>query len=693
MKYSAPLDGLRAVAILAVLVFHIMPGALTGGFTGVDVFFVLSGYLIASVILHDLRENKFSLREFYLRRIQRLLPNAVLMVLVTVVLSYVALLPLATVKVAQHGLWSLLNLSNIYLWRNVGGYWGESAASIPLLHTWSLAIEEQFYLFFPVALLLLSRRRRLCSMLSVIALASFAVGAYLTRTHQIAAFYLLPTRAWELLAGAALGAYRVPAMADQPLKSFNSARLLKFVGWGGLAMIVAGFFSINEGSNFPGVIALVPVIGTLAVLASIADAGPGPAWFLSRPPMVLIGKLSYSIYLWHWPLIVLGRSYANLKGWPPQGGALAGAAAGIVLAVAAYWLVEQPLRLRGPGRPKRLMTIAAGFSACATACLLMSLYHPLADPVGYFDRTVFSGQQYNVREISAADEAMSATKFADVLLPAPEPHPADVWNNGGIVHNWGQTGPRVVVIGSSHALMYAKLIDDICKQLGVSVAFLSADGMSVFFTDGDDPRPAAVTFAEEFNAARKKWISEWRPDVVLVIDRWDNYDAAPAEFNQMLRDLAGELSSHAAHVICFSQVPVLTVGETNNLREYVLWRMNSDGQLPTMPADTKEPFRQSALSTITAVAHDFPKLQLLRVDQPFYTDKGSVRYAAGRSFLYADDNHLSDAGAEQLRDVVTQAIAAACNVKINLTSTDHAPNQSALTSQSANHAQQTVKQD
>ena len=241
--------------------------------------------------------------------------------------------------------------------------------------------------------------------------------------------------------------------------------------------------------------------------------------------------------------------------------------------------------------------------------------------------------------------------------------------------------------------MYAKLIDDICKQLGISVAFLSADGMSVFFTDGDDPRPAAVAFAEEFNAARKKWISQWRPDVVLVIDRWDNYAAAPAEFNRMLRDLAGELSSHAAHVICFSQVPVLTVGETNNLREYVLWRMKGEGQLPTMPADTKEPFRQSALSTITAVAHDFPKLQLLRVDQPFYTDKGSVRYAAGRSFLYADDNHLSDAGAEQLRDVVTQTIAAACGLQTHLTSTEQSPNQNTLTSQGVNHTLNTLKQD
>jgi peptidoglycan/LPS O-acetylase OafA/YrhL len=674
MKYSAPLDGLRAVAILAVLAFHTLPGSLPGGFTGVDVFFVLSGYLIASVILHDIRDGKFSLREFYLRRIQRLLPNAVFMVLVTVALSYFALLPLATVKVAEHGIWSLLNLSNIYIWRNVGGYWGDSAASVPLLHTWSLAIEEQFYVLFPATLWLLSRRPRLCSMMSFLAIASFAVGVYLTRTHKIAAFYLLPTRAWELLAGAALGAYRVPATVERSLRTFNAARATKHAGWGGLALIVAGFLLINENSSFPGFVALVPTIGTLAVLISIADAGPGPAWFLSRPPMVLIGKLSYSIYLWHWPFIVLGRSYASLTGRSPQTGALIGALAGVVVAAAAYQFIEQPLRRRGPGRRRRIWVITAGFSTCATACLLMSMYRPVADPTGYFDRLTFSGQQYNVREISAADEAMSATKLADVLLPPPEPHQRDVWNNGGIIHSWGSASPRVVVIGSSHALMYAKLIDDICKQLGVSVAFLSADGMSVFFSDGDDKRPSAVAFTEDFNAARKKWISEWKPDAVLVIDRWDNYDNAPLEFDRMLRDLVGELSSNTRHIICFSQVPVLQVGETINLREYVVWKMKSEGSVPQMAADTKEPFRRSALTTIESVASDFPKLQLLRVDQPFYTDNGSVRYASGRTFFYADDNHLSDAGAEQLREVCTRAIAAACDVQTGLPSTVQACN-------------------
>ena len=207
MSYVPALDGLRAVAILGVLVFHALPGALRGGFTGVDVFFVLSGYLITSVILHDLRGGSFSIREFYLRRIQRLLPNAVLTVLFTLALASVALLPSQAVRVAKHGLWTIFNLSNLYIWRSVGGYWGDSAASVPLLHTWSLAVEEQFYLLFPVTLLFLSRRTHLFKVTALLSLASLAASIYGTAAHPVSTFYLLPTRAWEPLMGAALATY------------------------------------------------------------------------------------------------------------------------------------------------------------------------------------------------------------------------------------------------------------------------------------------------------------------------------------------------------------------------------------------------------------------------------------------------------------------------------------------------------
>jgi len=658
LSYNPALDGLRAIAILGVLIFHALPSALRGGFTGVDVFFVLSGYLITSVILHDIRGGSFSMREFYLRRIQRLLPNALLTVLFTLALASVALLPSQAVKVARHGLWTIFNLSNLYIWRSVGGYWGDSAASVPLLHTWSLAVEEQFYLLFPITLLFLSRRRHLFKITAFLSFASLAASIYGTGAHPVLTFYLLPTRAWEPLMGAALATYMVSARKDQPLRTFQRSPLIEFSGWAGLAMIACGFFLIGDANRFPGVVALIPTIGALAVLISVADGGTVPARLLSRPFPVFVGKLSYSLYLWHWPLIVIAREYAYLTDRSQQTWTLIGAATGVILSWIAYWAVEQPLRRRGPGRQLRMRAIYAGFAVCAAVCLLLSLRRPVADPGNLFDRPAFYGSLYTVGPWDQALVTTSARLY-DVLFP-PEPAvPPEMWNTGGIVHNWGGGTPRVVVLGSSHAIMYGRLIDDICKKLGLSVAFLSADDAPVFFPTVVNGRFPTLALAQSFDAARKKWVSQWNPDAVLVIDRWDGYTFTPAEFDRKLRELVVELAPHARNVIMFSQVPVLRLGETVNLREYVTWCVTTKGQLPRIAPDSRGPLRNHSAAAIGALAHDFPNVHLLRVDQPFFLADGSVRYSEGRKFLYADDDHLSDSGTELVRGICTRAIAEA----------------------------------
>ena len=654
MKYVSSLTGVRAVAILGVLGFYAMPGTFRGGFTGVDVFFVLSGYLITSVILYDIRRENFTMREFYLRRIQRLLPNAALMILATVTLYFIFILPLNAVKVAQHGLWALFNLSNVYILRNFGGYWGDLAASAPLLHTWSLAIEEQFYLTFPVILLLLSRRTRLFAVMVCLSLASFALCFYGTRAHPTATFYLLPTRAWEPLLGAALATYLVPATADRPLLKVKSFLATELAGWAGLAMIVAGFLFIPEGNHFPGTIALVPTIGTLFLLVSIANGETGPARLLSKSYFVVTGELSYSLYLWFWPLLVIGRTYANLAGRSQRIGGMIGAAIGVGLAVIAYWAVERPLRRRGPGRGRRLLAVGAAFSACVIVCLTVSLRHPIADPLGHFDRPAYYGLLYSVANVSKINFTQE-TKYADVLMPERTDEP-ELWTNGGIVHDWGKGSPRLVVLGSSHAIMYGRLIDDICKQLGISVAFLSADATPVFFDTKVVGSSSDSTLAQSFNAARRRWINEWNPDAVLVMDRWDALDTEPADFNRKLREFIGELAPHTGSVIVFSQVPVLRLGQSINLREYVTWYLKKFGHLPTIAPDAKEPIRKASIRTIEAVARDFPKVHLFRADTLFYLDDGSVRYSSGRSFLYIDDNHLSDAGADLVREMCRRAI-------------------------------------
>ena len=662
MKYSPQLDGLRAIAILAVLVFHTWPMSLRGGFTGVDVFFVLSGYLITSVILHDVRAGKFTLREFYLRRIQRLLPNAVLTVLVTSLLAVVALLPSAAVKVAQHGLWTVLNLSNFYIRTNVGGYWGDAASTIPLLHTWSLAVEEQFYIFFPWTLWWLVRRPRAGVAMGVLAAGSFALSVYSTWTHPMFAFYMLPPRAWELLLGSLLAMRRVPVDASLPLRPSGHSRFREALGWAGVALMLAGFVVTREDQGFPGYVALLPTLGALAVIVVTSDGQGALARALGQPFMVTTGRLSYSLYLWHWPLIVIGREFADLTGRSPQLGAIIGAAASVLVSAAAYRFVELPLRNRGPGRGRRLAIIAACFATATVACLVLQRRDVHGGMQALFDRASFRGQPYNASASEARRQSGAASRVADIDFAPAGPLVDRIWNTGGVVHAWGPGAPRVVVFGSSHALMYAALIDSLCRQRGLPVAFLAADGASVFSStmlrqgSGSFPEPGMV---QEFVAARRRWVHDWRPAAVFVIDRWDQYQADPSELERGLRELVTEFGASAGRLVVLSQVPVVRLGQKVNLREVAYWYHRNTGMLPRLLPDVRQGFRDSSVTLIERTARELPKLQLVRLESSFLLPDGAVRYASGREFYYADDDHLTDAGAALTRSAIAAAIDSA----------------------------------
>jgi len=664
MAYSAPLDGIRAVAILAVLVFHISRSSLRGGFTGVDVFFVLSGFLITSIILHDLRQGRFSLREFYLRRIQRLLPNVVLMVLAVLVLWAMFMPPMANFQAGRHALWAVFNLSNFYIMKYLGGYWGNAAEWSPLTHTWSLAIEEQFYLLFPTCLLLLVRfqRGRVRSWLIAAAVLSFGLCLAGTYTYPTATFYLMPTRVWELLIGAALAAHRTPLDGPeaQPRSSPGAARAGEILGFAGLGMILVGYICIHDGNAFPGLWSLAPTLGTALVLGSVMNGKTIVSRWLSSSFMVKTGKLSYSIYLWHWPLITLGKALADWYGIPQLYGALAGAGVGLVLAWAAYVLVEQPLRNRGAGRSRRFAIIAGGFALAACGAMAVSLRAPVADPAHLFDQPSFYGAIYTSGKASLTKNASESIDYYDVYFPKPEPRPDDSWRTGGVVHGYGGGTPKVVVLGSSHALMYSKLIDDICRERHLTVAFLAMDyGVPAFFQCPDNPNFASPVEARDFDQARRKWLRDWHPQAVLVIDRWDAWAERKPGFDQNLRSFLQEVSPLAGRVLFVTQVPVITGAVDVNLRELVTRRFSRSRMLPRLYPDRNETLRRRTVAIAQSAAKDFPNFRVLRADLPFYQGDGSVKYACGRAFFYANDNHLSSMGAESVRALFEQAIAEA----------------------------------
>jgi peptidoglycan/LPS O-acetylase OafA/YrhL len=355
MKYRPEIDGLRCIAVLLVFVFHFQVIPLgKAGFMGVDIFFVISGFLISSIIWGQLEAGRFSLRGFYLRRFRRLAPALVCVQLLLIGFSYVLLLPQEVKDLAAQSLTAQAYVINFYLWKHVG-YFGLSADSVALLHFWSLAIEEQFYLLYPLLLIGIHRyaRRYFVPILATVALGSFLLNVFWVSVKPEAAFYLLPTRAWELLLGALIP-FAQPWFEKR-------ARQRQIVALLGVILITAGISLFGPGVAFPGFFALLPTLGTVALFFASAGSGSWVSRLLSLKPLVYIGKISYSMYLVHWPIKVFAGYFVRdyTLGWR-----WASLVVALGLAMALYHLVENPVRRSAYfDRPRHfLVAYAAGFA-------------------------------------------------------------------------------------------------------------------------------------------------------------------------------------------------------------------------------------------------------------------------------------------------------------------------------------------
>ena len=334
-QHRTDIDGLRALAVLPILLFHAGIPGFSGGYVGVDIFFVISGFLITAIIDREMAAKTFSYVNFYERRIRRIFPALAVVLAFCLLAAWFILLPSEIADFAKSVIGTILFASNIVFFRQ-SGYFDRISEEKPLLHTRSLGIEEQFYIFFPIILFLIIRyapkyRQHL---VALIAAASFGLCVHLTPTSPSAAFYLIPTRAWELLAGSLLALGVVPVVRAGAVRSLLSGL--------GIAMIVAAVILFDGTTPFPGVAALLPVAGTVLVIAY----APG-TWtdrLLSLRPLVLVGLISYSLYLWHWPLIVFGRDLGWLDG--SIGPAVAVVLVSLAMGALSSRFVEAPFRDR-----------------------------------------------------------------------------------------------------------------------------------------------------------------------------------------------------------------------------------------------------------------------------------------------------------------------------------------------------------
>ena len=308
MIYRREIDGLRALAVLPVILFHAGFQVFSGGFVGVDVFFVISGYLITTIIQSELEQGKFSIVNFYERRARRILPALFLVMLVCIPLAWFLLLPSDMKDFSRSLVAVSVFASNILFWSE-SGYFDTAAELKPLLHTWSLAVEEQFYVVFPLFLMLfwkLGKRLTLVA-LGLILITSLALAQWASYANPSAAFFLLPTRGWELLIGAFAAFY----LSQGSRKDFGKS-LSEIGGWLGLSLILYAVFAYSKATPFPGLYALVPVLGA-ALIILFATEHTSVGKFVGNKAFVGIGLISYSAYLWHQPLFAFARygGYSN----------------------------------------------------------------------------------------------------------------------------------------------------------------------------------------------------------------------------------------------------------------------------------------------------------------------------------------------------------------------------------------------
>lgn len=458
MRYRRDVDGLRTVAVVPVILSHAGLSLFGGGFVGVDVFFVISGFLITSLIAEEIREGRFSLLSFYERRVRRILPALAAVLLVSWLLGAAILLPNDFREFAGSVAAAAVSVSNIFFWRQ-SGYFDDQAAFKPLLHTWSLAVEEQFYIFFPLFLLLVwrfARGRWTVALLPVLA-ASFALAAWGVAHKPDAAFFLAPTRAWELLLGALLAVGAVPPLRSRILAEGAGLLGLGLIGWSVL--------TFHGAMEFPGVNALYPCLGA-ALLIHSGTWDTATARLLSTRPMVFTGRISYSLYLWHWPLLVFAGylAFRPLTGWETAGVI----AATVLLSVLSWRYVEQPFRRGAPLLPGRRRVFAGAAAALLLACLAGA--HGLTTG-GWTGR--FAPQ---VAEVSAV-----AGMRDPAALACQDRKPADIAQGRLCVIGAPEAQETWLYWGDSHAIAFQHLYDEALRAAGKKALVVGYNGCAPLF--------------------------------------------------------------------------------------------------------------------------------------------------------------------------------------------------------------------
>ncbi|MBT9234964.1 acyltransferase family protein [Pseudomonas inefficax] len=628
LVFRRDIAGLRAVAVIGVLLFHLGFSWVPGGFAGVDVFFVISGYLITSILLRDAASETFSFSNFYLRRIKRLLPAALVVTISSLIAGYFLLDPAGFENLASSALYASFFSANIYFYLN-SGYFDASSEESPLLHMWSLGVEEQFYIFFPlIVIALLSRSRRIAFFgIAAIFVASFIFCLFMAFHDPMFGFYMFPMRAWELGVGCLL-AFSIGSSA--------SAYLRQGLALLGLVLIVGSMLLLNKGLSYPSYWAAIPVLGT-ALLIHFGREVPFTERCLGFWPMQFIGKISYSVYLWHWPLIVFYRAY-----WSGKELSLTESLVLLTISLFMGWIswkyVEEKIRTT-PIRPR----FVVGTAAMAT-CLLALLAGTVLFSNGFESRLV-----RNTAELTDIKKMWDWTCVEQKLVPGGGPSCV-------VGASWKSAEKHGVIWGDSHSEHFAAILDSIASKKNISIVIAPRSCppyLNLKYVGYN--RPDAPLFGQRCSTKQElmlKWVNESNDiDFIIMAAAWSGH-------GENLASISADVTKHGPELM-YDSFSALLSGLRLDGRKLLLL-----GEIPRLNfsynacagASLGIPFRQCyydfrTLNYTTVTARHEPYNRVLRqlaldwkakvlLPSQMMCTRDSCGTFFGGEFIYRDSNHL-----------------------------------------------------
>ncbi len=656
LAYRLEIDGLRAIAVLLVFAFHLDISPLSGGFAGVDIFYVISGFVIFRSVLYEMEHGGFSVRAFYRRRARRILPALMVVILFSLCAGLFVLTPNGYANMVYTALAALFSVSNIYFFDH-SGYFAASAKNIPLLHTWSLGVEEQFYLMVPLLFLVTRRstgRARLQGILVGVVLLSFAYN--LVEIYGLAndnnAFYLPMSRLWEIAVGGLVALNeRFRPRESGPARLAGSTALAAL----GLLGIAASALFIDSATPFPGIAALLPVVSTALVI--LADVRPGSLShrLLSARPMVFFGHISYSLYLFHWPLVVFAGLHfgRSLSAWE-KGLVFLGA---VLLSVLSWKYVEQPFRARRGddawSRTRNSLTVL-GLGILVLCAFALGTR-------GFAGR-----MNADAREVARLLELDNADNKPCVPVPRLNVIPK------AKVCSPYPVGERVdyILWGDSHAGMLAQGLGErmhASGKSGVVVTMADCAPLLGIYTSKRKNRAECARLADHIVDI----VRDWHVPVVVLASRWANL-ASPVpspgdgglskklfdgenpgvgiDFHSALLRTVRRLSDLGAHVVVVGPVPEIAFEVPDMLIRASNWNL----PLPVSPRadfDLRQSMVLEALEKIARV----PGVTVV-YPHAALCDAERCAVAEGLRALYVDDDHLSLLGTRRIVPAIADAV-------------------------------------